>query len=264
MRIACGSDFHIDRLFDADLTPKERFAALDAFVGRAFQGEAEALLLAGDFKTDILAPSPELEHFFALVTARFPKVFAVLGNHDASFFTDEKTAARKCEALYPGVTFLADESAPLGRFRLYGGTFWPGLSEEELKPVARFFDETKEADLKTCAAAMKLAQKHAAEGLKKELAAHPDSPFVVLTHFPPSFASYHLPERANIGAFCLDLVPFIERTPQIALWVHGHTHTERDYRIGDTRIFCNAHGLPTSLIRRQKGPWSLSILEVEK
>lgn len=262
MRIACGSDFHIDRFFDADLTPKERFAALDAFVGRAFEGEAEALLLAGDFKTDILAPSPELEYFFSLVTARFPKVFAVLGNHDASFFTDERKAAEKCEALYPGVTFLANGAVPLSRFRLYGGTFWPGLTEEALAPVARFFDETKETDLKTCAGALLQRNRQAVLGLKEELAANADTPFIVLTHFPPSFASYHLPERANIGAFCLDLVPFIEHSPQIALWVHGHTHTERDYRIEDTRIFCSAHGLPTSLIRRQNGPWSLKILEV--
>ncbi len=29
---------------------------------------------------------------------------------------------------------------------------------------------------------------------------------------------------------------------QPALWVHGHTHTSFDYRIGASRIVCNPHG----------------------
>jgi len=29
-----------------------------------------------------------------------------------------------------------------------------------------------------------------------------------------------------------------------ALWLHGHTHESRDYKIGKTRIICNPRGYP--------------------
>lgn len=29
---------------------------------------------------------------------------------------------------------------------------------------------------------------------------------------------------------------------QPALWLHGHTHGSFDYRVGNTRVICNARG----------------------
>jgi hypothetical protein len=32
--------------------------------------------------------------------------------------------------------------------------------------------------------------------------------------------------------------------PQIKYWIHGHTHTHFDYKIGECRVICNPRGYP--------------------
>ena len=44
------------------------------------------------------------------------------------------------------------------------------------------------------------------------------------------------------GAYRSNLEDFIVARPQIKLWIHGHTHHEFDYMVGDTRVVCNPRG----------------------
>jgi predicted phosphodiesterase len=70
---------------------------------------------------------------------------------------------------------------------------------------------------------------------------------IVVTHFLPT--RHSTPEQFkgalnNNWFVSAELEGFIEeRKP--ALWIHGHTHTSCDYRIGATRIVCNPLGYPT-------------------
>jgi hypothetical protein len=69
--------------------------------------------------------------------------------------------------------------------------------------------------------------------------------YVVVTHHTPSWQSCHerwIHDRVMNGAFHTELGDFIAYRPQIKLWVHGHTHDEFDYAIGETRIVCNPRG----------------------
>jgi predicted phosphodiesterase len=68
-------------------------------------------------------------------------------------------------------------------------------------------------------------------------------PTVVVTHFAPTPASIAPRfEKSTINAsFVSDLTAKIERW-QPELWLHGHTHDSFDYRIGRTRVLCNARG----------------------
>jgi Icc-related predicted phosphoesterase len=43
------------------------------------------------------------------------------------------------------------------------------------------------------------------------------------------------------AAYASDLDAFIEQA-QPQLWVHGHIHSSRDYRVGRTRVVCNPRG----------------------
>lgn len=77
--------------------------------------------------------------------------------------------------------------------------------------------------------------------LDAELPRPHDGPTVVVTHHAPHPGS--LPDRHAHLAWCddSDLTGLIdERGPD--LWVHGHVHRHVDYRIGRTRVVCNAHG----------------------
>jgi predicted phosphodiesterase len=69
--------------------------------------------------------------------------------------------------------------------------------------------------------------------------------YVVVTHHTPSWQSCApkwLGDRVMNGAFHTELGDFIAYRPQIKLWVHGHTHDDFDYAIGETRVVCNPRG----------------------
>jgi 3',5'-cyclic AMP phosphodiesterase CpdA len=77
--------------------------------------------------------------------------------------------------------------------------------------------------------------------LDAELSRPHDGPTVVVTHHAPHPDS--LPSRHSHLAWCdaSDLTDLIERR-EPDLWVHGHVHRRSDYRVGRTRIVCNARG----------------------
>jgi len=69
--------------------------------------------------------------------------------------------------------------------------------------------------------------------------------YVVVTHHTPSWQSCHekyVHDRVMNGAFHTELGDYIAYRPQIKLWVHGHTHDDFDYTIGETRVVCNPRG----------------------
>jgi predicted phosphodiesterase len=68
-------------------------------------------------------------------------------------------------------------------------------------------------------------------------------PTVVISHFAPTRLSISpLFRRSPINAsFVSDLEDRIKDW-QPALWLHGHTHGSFDYRVGNTRVICNARG----------------------
>jgi hypothetical protein len=68
--------------------------------------------------------------------------------------------------------------------------------------------------------------------------------YVVVGHHCPSEQSVAACYKGNLlnGAFRSRLDAFIEARPQIRLWLHGHTHHNFDYEIGQTRVVCNPRG----------------------
>ena len=66
---------------------------------------------------------------------------------------------------------------------------------------------------------------------------------VVVTHHLPSQRSSDSRYRDNSlnPAYYSHLDDWV-RDRDIALWVHGHTHSSNDYMLGDTRVVCNPRG----------------------
>ena len=72
-----------------------------------------------------------------------------------------------------------------------------------------------------------------------------DKKFVVVTHHTPSFQSvapYYKADQLMNGGCHSNLDEFIMDKPNLKLWVHGHTHEDFDYLIGETRVVCNPRG----------------------
>ena len=70
---------------------------------------------------------------------------------------------------------------------------------------------------------------------------------IIVTHHCPSYQSL---DKRFVGvdynaSFCSNLderILAMSKPPK--LWVHGHTHTEHDYMIGETRVICHPRGYP--------------------
>ncbi|MCW7539330.1 metallophosphoesterase [Aquabacterium sp. A7-Y] len=76
----------------------------------------------------------------------------------------------------------------------------------------------------------------------EQAAETPALPTVVVTHHAPSPRSVSAPFQGHplSPAFASELPG--EFFGGARLWVHGHIHTNSDYRVGDTRIICNPRG----------------------
>jgi hypothetical protein len=68
---------------------------------------------------------------------------------------------------------------------------------------------------------------------------------IVVGHHAPSFRSANGDRYGTEeldAAYCSNQDALIEAHPQIAVWIHGHTHKEESYRIGSTQIIANPRG----------------------
>lgn len=68
--------------------------------------------------------------------------------------------------------------------------------------------------------------------------------YIVVGHHCPSELSVAAMYKGNLlnAAFRSRLDDFIESRPQIRYWLHGHTHHNFNYWIGETRVVCNPRG----------------------
>lgn len=64
---------------------------------------------------------------------------------------------------------------------------------------------------------------------------------VAITHFAPSIRSAdpRYGKQPTTASFCNDDEALM---PGARLWLHGHLHCQFDYKVGKTRVMCNARG----------------------
>ncbi|BAQ49182.1 MULTISPECIES: metallophosphoesterase family protein [Methylobacterium] len=79
---------------------------------------------------------------------------------------------------------------------------------------------------------------------------------IVVTHHAPSAQSLlHGEVREQIdAAYASDLSALMEGPTAPDIWIHGHVHVSRDYRVGRTRVLANPRGHDTSH-RKRDGSW---------
>lgn len=79
--------------------------------------------------------------------------------------------------------------------------------------------------------------------LKQELEKYRKQKLVIVTHHAPSMFSVPEQFKEDIlnAAYASHLDEVVAKSGA-KLWIHGHTHTQFDYKIGDTRVICNPRG----------------------
>lgn len=196
--------------------------------------------------------------FVDAALASFAHVLLVAGNHDHydGVFDETADLFRRC---LPGVSVLDDAHIDIGGVRFFGTTLWSdfdGRNPEAMHAVRRrmgeyFFVKRRGIAAGGLPALVKFRPEDAADAfdasvraLKACLASPGTRTTVVISHHAPSRQGLNPRHAGNglDGAYASDLEPMIAEFANVPVWVHGHTHTRRRYRVGRTLVHTNCRG----------------------
>lgn len=236
MRFQIVSDLHTE-FYIKKAKPEEvgvKFATPD---------EADYIILAGDIASKSYAP------FFKdyLQEEHFDKRFIyVMGNHEyygGSFPGRQE----KLRDLFKdsNVTLLEKDVLDLEEVIVVGTMLWSALPENNYHVFRTNITDFDKHTVKSLSPAKwDLEHERSVDYLNLVLAdtVYKDKKKVVVTHCSPSYMSEDREMHNIISPFWhSDLSELIlDREPD--LWVHGHTHSSKDYFLGKTRIVCNPFG----------------------
>lgn len=212
--------------------------------------DADVVVLAGDIDVGTKA--------VAWIRSRFSNqpVVYVLGNHE--FYRHalpDLTKELRRETAGSCIHLLENSSVEVAGLTILGCTLWTDFAlrrnpERDMARAKGLMNDYRIIQLGTHNRVLQprdTARLHqeSVEWLKTELGRYNPARTVVVTHYAPSPRS-EAPAHANgplSPAFASDLRPLIEQSG-IPLWIHGHTHHNVDYQIGETRVLSNQRGYP--------------------
>ena len=205
----------------------------------------DVLVLAGDItgarRYETLAAA------FEPLARKYPHVLYVPGNHEyykASPDEVGENLARLAREL-PSVVIPHNRVAVIEGRRFFAGTMWfrHAPAADKLRGFLTDFHVIRGFE-------PWVYEQNAA--FERALEADLAPGDVVLTHHLPAPGSiWPRFVGSPLNAFFLcDMTPHIEAR-QPALWIHGHTHTRCDYRVGATRVVANPLGYPKELESRR-------------
>lgn len=234
MKLAIFSDLHIE--FTTWQPPKEAH-------------EADVIILAGDIHVG--------KRGIAWISENFSKpVVYVLGNHEYYGNTVQKMNKEIKELTkQTNIHLLIDDAITIDDVCFIGSTLWTDYNLFENKVDSAALAQRKMHDFKkirfnqggryrkiTLGDVGRLHSDSKAF-IKQSLNKKEGIKTVVVTHHAPSILSLMSEHKEDLlsAAYASNLEEFIINH-QPNLWVHGHTHHNIDYKIGDTRVVSNQRG----------------------
>ena len=143
---------------------------------------------------------------------------------------------------YEGFTFLC--CTLWTDFKLFGG---PRIAGHEATQVMTDYKKIRVSPTYRKLRSIDTAGIHykSVEWLKRKIEINRERKLVVVTHHAPSSRSIpeYYKEDILSAAYASDLDELVAGSGA-ELWIHGHVHTQQDYKIGKTRVICNPRGYP--------------------
>jgi len=255
MLIQIASDLHLDFYVDQSDRGPVYNVRMHGVTGGNFMNRASAdcLILAGDAGTGVTA----IAKFIMAVADNYEHILFVPGNHDYwhEDFGRAKVLFNNVQKTVPNFQVLQNEEIVLDGLSIYGGTMWFS-PPDPLAEMQRFrmndfrFIRNFEPDV------------YRENGEFVEGLGNWKQHDVIITHHVPCSRSID-PRNAThiLNAFYLcDMSGYIlNNGPK--LWVHGHTHTPSDYKLGETRVICHPFGYPGN---DEDGGRGVKLVEVVK
>lgn len=229
-RYRITSDWHVQHWNYKDIDKE--------FLTKTEDDKNQILLFAGDICNNFSQFDKSIYVFkFLPLLNRFKDVVYVSGNHDF-YFSDISARLKKhkhvCKQL--GINYLENSTYK----NISGCTLW---TEFDCDSETRLYSELGMNDYRTIKGfsietGIDLFKK------SKQFLENSNSE-IIMTHHLPSFRSVADKYQGSPlnYAFASNLEELILKTKP-KLWIHGHTHHNFDYMIGETRVICNPVGYP--------------------
>lgn len=232
MRIHVLSDLHLDH------TP---------YTYTAPPGGADLVVLAGDIASETEAGWSRLGQFLQKLSDCGSRIIYVPGNHEFYGGDVDQTLIRlrTLSMRFPSLSVLDCEWTTILGFRIAAATLWSDFSLDKdsnggLRAEACISDFTHISE-----AGSRLTWKEMASRSRKAqqfLRLQAPQSDLVITHFLSSIHSIDMQfSNSTLNSyFAVDLSRLVSEVDGI--WIHGHTHTSCDYKLGRCRVICNPRG----------------------
>ena len=182
-------------------------------------------------------------------------VLYVPGNHE--FYGGHLThTLEKLRAVQDDrVRVLDRDEVVIAGVRFLGAIMWTDFSATGNPHIAGFsaqnalndFRQIRTQNYRRIRPADLIAQSvQTKDWLRTKLAEPFAGPTVVITHHAPTLRSLQDNPHAgtDLDAAFANRWDDLMGGDQVALWVHGHSHTAADYDVAGTRVVCNPRGYP--------------------
>jgi len=267
LKIKYCSDIHLE-FSSFPTTPDELDAQPD-----------EILLVAGDTilavalqekRTDGLGRQMQrrFEQFLEGVKD-FKEVYMIPGNHEAYMHGDVASNCKWVNDFIARKGYTNIRMVDRARFSLDGktdllaATLWTDMNRRD--PLALQYVQNGMNDFRVCYyEGTPFTTTDAADifdetlSWLKEQVLDTSKNFVVMTHHLPTFAAIDprfKGDTLNFG-YASELDDIIMMHPHITHWIHGHSHFNTDFLVGETRIISNQRGYPPGGYDGRRDNWT--------
>ena len=235
MKIQYMSDLHME------LWDNSRYIKANEF-----EAKGDVLALAGDtfYLRDTIAPQKK---FWNWASENFRQVLLVPGNHE--FYSNSDVTERGDSWLRmfrENVGYYYNKVVCIDDTDFILTTLWSRIPEQDMFHVQRGMNDFRQImydGRRFTPHDFNLEHEKCLEFLKKAVKESTAKHIVVVTHHLPTLsvvAAQHMGSVLN-GAFATELGNYIADS-RIDAWIYGHSHTNIDTTIGNTKIVCNQMG----------------------
>lgn len=209
--------------------------------------DVDAHIVAGD----VVNRLPENFRIFDLIESTDKPILYVPGNHEyygTSFEKVEETLDKLCVDYPHFINLNVLDAYVLDDVRFIGRTLWSdfnlyGDPITAMRMAEIYINDFRAIQNFSTERCSMLSERHCKE-IESACAKRPDNKKVVVTHFCPTSQSVHPAYESSkfLNPYFVNNYRDLVNESGAILWVHGHSHKNFDYEVGDTRVVCNPKG----------------------